>query len=600
MIAITALRYLVAQAFITASRIPSLTEKTRIQAKSVTFKQVDRESHWDDYIILQVWVMTLVHWILPGFGNFPLNDWWGLGVMLALHAGPTEFIYYWFHRALHHHSLYRRYHSHHHASFVTEPITGTVHPFMEHVGYTANFAIPLLGTWYFGGASLAMFYIYLIGFDVLNAIGHCNFEIFPPWIFKALPPLKYMLYTPSFHSLHHSHVHTNFCLFMPIYDHMYGTVDAVTDKVFDTASAGVEVKNPDMVFLAHGTELLSVFHLPFMFANFASKPFDTYTTNKLWMWLLWPLALLTIIPLQLINTTFCASNYLVGGRKIATWVVPRFGFQYFIQSQQKKINVLIEKAILDADKQGVQVFGLGALNKAEYINAGGKLFVDKLGKDLKTVKVVHGNTLTAACILNELAEYHGLIDFGSIKAKPYKGKKQVLLTGSTSKLGRAITLYLARCGVEVLMQTTSEERYQAIRAQCDEENRHLLRRVDTCEAGKDCKIWIIGRPCPDAEQRLASPGTVFHQFVVPQVQELRADCKYGKLASMALPKKATGVKTCEMTMERGHVHACHAGALVHTLEEWQHHEVGMIDVDRIDTVWEAAIKHGLRPAIAQP
>ena len=32
-------------------------------------------------------------------------------------------------------------------------------------------------------------------------------------------------------------------------------------------------------------------------------------------------------------------------------------------------------------------------------------------------KVVHGNTLTAACILNELAEYHGLLDFGHIKAK---------------------------------------------------------------------------------------------------------------------------------------------------------------------------------------
>jgi aldehyde decarbonylase len=40
-----------------------------------------------------------------------------------LHAGPVEFLYYWFHRALHHHFLYSRYHSHHHASIVTEPIT---------------------------------------------------------------------------------------------------------------------------------------------------------------------------------------------------------------------------------------------------------------------------------------------------------------------------------------------------------------------------------------------------------------------------------------------------------------------------------------------
>lgn len=55
-----------------------------------------------------------------------------------------------------------RYHSHHHASFVTEAITGSVHPFLEHVAYTANFAIPLLGAWAMGGASWAMFYSYLL------------------------------------------------------------------------------------------------------------------------------------------------------------------------------------------------------------------------------------------------------------------------------------------------------------------------------------------------------------------------------------------------------------------------------------------------------
>lgn len=45
--------------------------------------------------------------------------------LLMMHVGPTEFLYYWLHRALHWHPLYQRYHSHHHASFVTEPITGS-------------------------------------------------------------------------------------------------------------------------------------------------------------------------------------------------------------------------------------------------------------------------------------------------------------------------------------------------------------------------------------------------------------------------------------------------------------------------------------------
>jgi hypothetical protein len=34
--------------------------------------------------------------------------------------------------------------------------------------------------------------------------------------------------------------------------------------------------------------------------------------------------------------------------------------------------------------------------------------------------------------------------------------------------------------------------------------------------------------------------------------------------------------------------------MVHLLEGWAHHEVGAIDVDRIDRVWNAALKHGLK------
>lgn len=35
-------------------RNDALSGKNRIQHKPVTFQQVDRENHWDDYIILQV------------------------------------------------------------------------------------------------------------------------------------------------------------------------------------------------------------------------------------------------------------------------------------------------------------------------------------------------------------------------------------------------------------------------------------------------------------------------------------------------------------------------------------------------------------------
>lgn len=69
----------------------------------------------------------------------------------------------------------------------------------------------------------------------------------------------------------------------------------------------------------------------------------------------------------------------------------------------------------------------------ESLNGGGTLFVDK-HPNLK-VRVVHGNTCTAAVILNELP----------------KDVKEVFLTGATSKLGRAIALYLCRKRVRVLV-----------------------------------------------------------------------------------------------------------------------------------------------------
>lgn len=69
----------------------------------------------------------------------------------------------------------------------------------------------------------------------------------------------------------------------------------------------------------------------------------------------------------------------------------------------------------------------------EALNGGGMLFVEK-HPDLK-VRVSHGNTLTAAVILDEID----------------KDVTEVFLTGATSKLGRAIALYLCRRKIRVLV-----------------------------------------------------------------------------------------------------------------------------------------------------
>lgn len=572
MLVIAAIRYVHAQFWISLSRIHAITQNTKIQAKGIDFKQIDREDHWDDYIILQAIVMTLVH-KCPGlgYGGFPVWNTVGLWQLLLLHAGPTEFVYYWLHRALHHHSLYSAYHSHHHASFVTEPITGSVHPFMEHLMYTANFAIPLLGTWAFGGASVAMFYAYLIGFDVLNNIGHCNFEFIPTW-FMNIPGVKYLIYTPSYHSLHHSKVHTNFCLFMPLYDYAYGTADPTSHALYTKAIKGEAAPNkaPDVVFMAHGTELLSLFHLPFALRSFSSRPFK----STWWLQPFLPLCLPVVALLRLVGKPFVADKHRLLHLNCSTWVTPAWGFQFFIKSEFNHINRKIEEAILEADRTGTKVVGLGALNKNEALNGGGQLFVDKHPK-LK-VRVVHGNTLTAAAILQKLPS----------------GVKEIFLTGATSKLGRAIALYLSARGVKVVMYTTSEERFEKIRDEAEERHRANICRASTLEEGAGIKDWVVGKHCSAIDQEKAPKHATFHQFVVPPIPESRKDCVYADLPAFALPKEAKDFRSCEMTMERGHVHACHAGALVHALEDWSFNEVGAIDHTRIDSTWEAALKHG--------
>ncbi|CAI5493910.1 unnamed protein product [Closterium sp. Naga37s-1] len=670
MVLLALLRFAHGNLWMAVARWPYLIDRYRIQKKGINFEQVDRESHWDDAIILQALVITALREWLPGARNLPLFSWPGLALVLALHVGPVECLYYWCHRFMHTPFFYASYHCHHHASVATEPTSAHVHTFLEQIGHALLLCVPVVGTWLLGGASIGALYAYWLACDWLNAVGHCNFEFVPVWLLRAVPPLKYLVHTPTYHSLHHSEPSSNYCLFMPVYDLMAGTVNPNTDHVHKEARRG-PVEHPDFVFLGHGVNLQCFFHLPFLMPYGSTHPFKpTWTTFALLI-----LCLPAYFVLWFICPRFAVDKKRLRGLKLHIWMVPRFGINYFIPFEKRSINNFIESAILAADKQGVKVLALGALNKNESLNGGGKLFLDR-HPNLK-VRLVHGNTLTAAIILREIRE----------------DATEVFLTGSTSKLGRAISLYLALRGVRVLMLTPSRERFEAIRSELPEERQHLLVQVTQYSQASQCPVWIIGKGMMWWEQRHAPPGTHFHQFVVPPIAEVRPDCTYGKLAAMRLPDDVENLKFCEVSLgyamrlpaemcghalvlagtcgklaamrllddaenldfvscyglvsqadlcepcrealctcwrggttvacltitllassslnppilpvsppsprqlalPRGHIYACHAGGLVHLLEGWDYHEVGRIDVSRIDPTWDAAMRHGLRP-----
>ncbi|KAL9264770.1 Very-long-chain aldehyde decarbonylase CER3-like protein [Drosera capensis] len=610
-----ALRGLVHQLWTSFCIIPCLSLRRRIILRGADFEQIDRE--WN----------------------------WGFVIATIFHVICSEPLYYVLHRIMHGDHLFKRYHSRHHSSPVPQPFTAEHATFLEHLLLIPIIAIPVVVPSLMGNGSIALVYGYVLGFDFLRCMVHSNIEVFSHRIFEAFPVLRFLLVTPTYYNLHHADTTSNFCLFMPLFDILGNTLNSnswdLQKKI--SLNAGKNPRVPDLVFLIHPVDVSATLHGPFMFRSFASIPYSI----KWFIYPLWPAAFSLVLMGWAWAKPFIACFYELRGKLQHTWVIPRIGYQYFLPSESKGINRLIERAILDADRLGVKVMALASLNKInmlewlvvarikvqllhselglntrhritcctwvvvdhvnvkwnEQLNGGGALFVER-HPNLR-VRIVHGNTLTAAALLNGIPE----------------NVREVFLTGATSKLGRAIALYLCRRRVRVLYQrscalfistfvvvsvfghdtlnlqmfTLSGERFRKIQAQAPVDCQKYLVQVTRYEAAKNCKTWIVGKWMTPREQDLAPTGTHFHQFAVPPISEFRHDCIYAGYAAMRLPEDVQGFGYCEYMLERGVIYACHAGGLVHALEGWTHHEVGAIDVDQIDVVWKAALKHGLRP-----
>ncbi|XP_051147340.1 very-long-chain aldehyde decarbonylase CER1-like isoform X2 [Andrographis paniculata] len=489
----------------------------------------------------------------------------GAILIALLHAGPVEFLYYWLHRALHHHFLYSRYHSHHHSSIVTEPITSVIHPFGEILAYYALFIIPIFTTIWNGTASILSIFGYATYIDFMNNMGHCNFEHIPKWIFSAFPPLKYIMYTPSFHSLHHTQFRTNYSLFMPFYDYVYGTMDQSSDLLYEKSLVRKE-ESPDLVHLTHLTTPNSIYYLRLGFAYLASEPHK----SKWYLWLMSPVTLWSTAITLIYGRTFIVERNLFKRFKLQTWVVPKYTVQYFMQWQRESINKMIEDAILEAEEKGVKVLSLGLLNQAEELNRNGELFITRHPK-LK-VKLVNGSSLAVAIVLNSIP----------------KGTSQVLLRGNLNKVAYSIALTLCQEGVEVF--TLREDEYKKLKLSFNSKATNIL----ALSQQNLPKVWLVGDGLSDDDQSKASKGTIFIPFSQFPPKKARKDCVYNYTPSMLAPKHFENVDSCENWLPRRVMSAQRIAGILHAVEDWSEHECGntMFDINKI---WQASLEHGFRP-----
>ncbi len=157
-------------------------------------------------------------------------------ILLATHILVVEPLYYGYHRLLHTRFLYKHHHYLHHLSVVPEPNTSFTFTLAERASYTALFALPVLAASHLGALSVIGLTLYLVIFDIANAIGHLNFEF--PGKTSGRSRWRLFFYTPSFHARHHSTFIHNFSLFMPVFDHLFKTADPEEDEVLERARSG--------------------------------------------------------------------------------------------------------------------------------------------------------------------------------------------------------------------------------------------------------------------------------------------------------------------------------------------------------------------------
>ncbi|MBN1663569.1 MAG: hypothetical protein JW943_08215 [Deltaproteobacteria bacterium] len=269
-----------------------------------------------------------------------------------------------------------------------------------------------------------------------------------------------------------------------------------------------------------------------------------------------------------------------------TTLLRNFGYHFFMKSQREKIRARIVRAVLDAQNDGVDVVGLGALTKAEWLTEGGKVIVDQLGDQLR-IPVVHGDTLTAATVIRQAKQL--ITNYGI--------STPVFITGATSKIGRAVVLALVKEAIPVIMYTESKARFAAIQREVGDNSRFIT-MTSSLEDGSQCRLWITGKAIPSGKNLLPNipKDNVVLNFSVPNpVTEkqirLRSDVRFFEGGLLAYDPAKTNLRFT-MRLNPGTTYACHAGTMVHAYKGWQHHEVGHVDMESLEAVWEAAEELG--------
>jgi lathosterol oxidase len=169
---------------------------------------------------------TQLYWKISAYG------WTWFVVSIAILIVLHDTYFYWTHRLMHHPRLFHAFHRAHHisvrptpwAAYAFSPLEALVQAGIAPLALCAIPVHPL-------AFSLFMFWQILF-----NVVGHCGYEIYPPWFVKTW--IGRFLNTPTHHAMHHEKFRSNFGLYFSFWDRLMGTNHATYEDRFAQIAGG--------------------------------------------------------------------------------------------------------------------------------------------------------------------------------------------------------------------------------------------------------------------------------------------------------------------------------------------------------------------------
>lgn len=564
-------------------------------------KQLEREG--DDYLVgtmLHMYAQIPLQFLFPAMFFSPTSVIFSSAIRcLWSHILLVEPLYYAAHRWLHIPENMKKMHGFHHLSISTLPTTSLVQNFDEHFVYIAVFGPAFFAPFLlYGEMHWSIIGAYLVLFDLINAYGHMNIKYRHPVFTSKWSPFQYLFYTPEFHLGHHAYFRANYALFMPLWDHMFGTWRSYKKTDSDRL---LPAKQQDFVFIGHNAGLAHFMTCPEWNVYSAYGPFRTF--KYLPYQVEFMLCAMVACVIRLFMSAYTCSRYMINEKLIGRVIcICRTPIDYIDPKRYATVNKDIVKLIASQYKAyGTKCFGLGNLNKMKQLNDGGQLISDMVKADPylkdKGVRVWTGDTMTAASV------YHQLLDMPG-----FDTLESIFFIGANGKIGNAVC--------KQLLETKPNLKIRIYSLSHTLDHPNVSYTSDLAEL-LNHKIVLVGKQLAPRK---------FNKALAPS---RGASSKKGELTPYKcrwildytvpyVPINLTGIPNIEhrqiavletspessdflkghfdigFGLEQHQIYPCHAGCIINTVYGRETDEVGEICVKDMMTMWQRGLELGLK------